>query len=59
MPRQRSFTSQLYRAARMSNDLRAAARGPCAFAKRPARRRAYRASGGITRALLRAFGVSR
>ena len=59
MARRRSITSQLYRAARMSNDIRAASRGPGAFAARQVRRRAYRASGSVTRSILRAFGLSR
>lgn len=59
MARRRSLTGQLYRAARASNTLRAASRGPGALAKRGVRRRAYRASGGLTRSVLRAFGLSR
>lgn len=59
MPRKRSLTSQLYRAARLSNDLHAASRGPVSLAKRQVRRRAYRASGGLTRSILRTFGLSR
>ncbi len=59
MPRRRSLTSQLYRAARVSNNLRAASRGPGSFAKRQVRRKAYRASGGLTRAILKAFGLSK
>jgi len=41
MPRKRSLTSQLYRAARASNNLRAASRGPGFCAKRVARRKVY------------------
>jgi hypothetical protein len=59
MPRRRSLTSQLYRAARASNNLRAASRGPGALAKRTVRRKAYRASGGLTRSILKAFGLSK
>lgn len=59
MARSRSLTSQLYRAARISNNLRAASRGPSALAKREVRRRAYRASGGLTRGILKAFGLSK
>jgi hypothetical protein len=55
----RSFTSTLYRAARFSNNLRAASRGPGAYAKRVARRRAYSKSMGTTRKLLRALGLSK
>jgi hypothetical protein len=42
----RSLTSTLYRAARFSNNVRAASRGPGAYAKRVARRRAYSKSMG-------------
>jgi hypothetical protein len=59
MPRRRSLTSQLYRAARLSNDVRAASQGPEALAKRRVRRRAYGASGGFTRRVLRTFGLSK
>lgn len=55
----RSLTSQLYRAARASNTLRAAARGPLPLVKREVRRKAYAKSGGLTRAILRALGLSR
>jgi hypothetical protein len=37
MPRRRSLTSTLYRAARASNNLRAARKGPLAFATRRVR----------------------
>ena len=59
MPRERSLTSQLYSLARSSNDLRAASRGPLAFATRQVRRKAYRKSGGLTRSILKAFGLSK
>lgn len=59
MARHTSLTSQLYRAARVSNNLRAASRGPAAYAKRTARRRAYRTSGSLTRSILKGFGLSR
>jgi len=59
MPRRRSLTSQLYRAARFSNTLRAASRGPGALAKREVRRRVYAKSGGFTRSLLKTFGLSK
>jgi hypothetical protein len=55
----RSLTSQLYRAARLSNNLRAASRGPGAYAKRVVRRRSYAKSMGTTRRLLRALGLSK
>ncbi len=59
MARKRSITSQLYRAARASNNLRAASRGPVALAKRQVRRKAYRASGSFTRSILKALGMSK
>ena len=59
MPRRRSLTGQLYRAARTSNNLRAAARGPGAYAKRVARRKAYSSTMGVTRTILRALGLGR
>ncbi len=57
--RRRSFTSQLYRLARTSNNLRAASRGPAAYAKRRARAKAYGRSMGATGKLLRIFGLGR
>lgn len=59
MPRKRSFTSQLYRAARASNNLRAASRGPSAYAKRVVRRKVYGKQMGLTRSILKAFGLSK
>ena len=59
MARHRSITSQLYRAARLSNNARAASRGPTAYGRRVVRRRVYRKTGRTTRKLLRAFGLSR
>ena len=53
----RSFTSQLYRAARVSNNLRAASRGPGVYAKRVVRRKTYSKSMGATGKLLRIFGM--
>ncbi len=55
----RSLTSQLYRATRFSNNLRAASRGPGAYAKRVARRKSYSRSMGLTRRLLKGFGLSK
>ena len=55
----RSFTSQLYRVASMSNNLRAISKGPTAYAKRTVRRKSYRASGGLVRSILKAFGLSK
>jgi hypothetical protein len=57
MPRRRSLTSQLYRAARFSNNFRAASRGPAAYAKRVVRRKTYGKSMGATGKLLRIFGL--
>jgi hypothetical protein len=57
MPRHRSLTSQLYRAARLSNNMRAASRGPGAYAKRVVRRKTYGKSMGATGRLLRMFGL--
>jgi hypothetical protein len=57
--RKRSLTSQLYRAARLSNDLRAASKGPAALAKREVRRKAYARSGSFTRGILKALGLSK
>ena len=59
MPRRRSLTSQLYRAARTSNNLRAASRGPGAYAKRVVRRKVYSKQMGFTRSILKAFGLSK
>ena len=57
MPRRRSLTSQLYRAARFSNNVRAASRGPGAYAKRVVRRKSYSKSMGAIGRLLRIFGL--
>ena len=57
MPRRRSPTSQLYRAARMSNNARAARKGPVALAERLARRKTYSKTMGATGRLLRLFGL--
>jgi hypothetical protein len=57
--RRRSLTSQLYRAARVSNNVRALKRGPTAYAKRVARRKVYGKTMGATRRLLKGFGLSR
>jgi hypothetical protein len=59
MPRRRSLTSQLYRAARLSNNVRAASRGPGAYAKRVVRRKVYGKQMGLTRSILKAFGLSK
>jgi hydroxymethylglutaryl-CoA reductase len=55
----RSLTSTLYRAARFSNTVRAASRGPGAYAARVMRRKTYSKSMGTTRRLLRVFGLSK
>ncbi|MGA2805766.1 MAG: hypothetical protein ABSF89_15495 [Acidimicrobiales bacterium] len=49
MPRRSSLTSTLYRAARLSNNARAASRGPGAYAKRVVRRKTYSKSMGAPR----------
>ena len=57
MPRKRSLTSQLYRAARISNNLRAASRGPATYGARVVRRKVYGKSMGATGKLLKMFGL--
>ena len=57
MPRRKSLTSQLYSLARASNNIRAASRGPGAYAKRVVRRKAYGKSMGATGKLLKIFGL--
>ncbi|MGO9334556.1 MAG: hypothetical protein ACLQCU_11010 [Acidimicrobiales bacterium] len=57
MPRKRSLTSNLYRAARLSNNARAASRGPGAYARRVARRKTYSKSMGAAGRFLRIFGL--
>ena len=57
MARRRSLTSQLYRAARASNNARAARKGPVALAERLARRKTYSKTMGATGRLLRLFGL--
>lgn len=59
MPKSRSMTSELYRFARASNNLRAARQGPGAYAKRVVRRKVYAKQMGLTRALLKGFGLSK
>ena len=59
MPKLRSLTSQLYRAARISKTS-APPRGSLgAYAKRQVRRRVYRTGSGITRSILKAFELSK
>ena len=57
MPRKRSVTSDLYWAARTSNNVRAASRGPDAYAKRVVCRKPYSKSMGAAGRLLRIFGL--
>ena len=52
-----SLTNDLYRAARLSADVRAASKGPKATAKRVVRKMAYKSTGRSTRRFLRAFGL--
>ncbi len=59
MPRRRSLTSNLYRAARLSNNARAASRGPGAYARRVVRRKTYSKSMGATGRFLRVFGLGK
>jgi hypothetical protein len=59
MARRKSLTSQLYRAARVSNNVRSARRGPVAYEKRVVRRKVYGKTMGTTRKLLRAFGLGK
>jgi len=51
------FRSQLYRAARDLGNVQAASKGPGSYAKRVARRKVYRTTNGMTRHLLRGFGL--
>lgn len=57
MARKKSLTSQLYRLARDSANVRAARRGPSGIAKRVVRRRVYRAEGSATRRIFKIFGL--
>jgi len=57
MPRRRSLTSSLYSLARTSNNVRAMTRGPSAYAKRRVRRKVYSKEFGLTRSILKAFGL--
>jgi hypothetical protein len=59
MPRRRSLTSSLYKAARLSNNVRAASRGPAAYGKRVVRRKVYGKEMGLTRSILKVFGLSK
>jgi len=55
----RGITSQLYSLARASNNVRAASRGPTAYAARVVRRKVYSKQMGMTRRILKAFGLSK
>jgi hypothetical protein len=57
MARHKSFRSQLYRAARDLGNVQAADKGPGFYAKRVARRQVYRSTNGLTRKVLRGFGL--
>jgi hypothetical protein len=59
VPRRRSLTSNLYRAARLSNNVKAASRGPGPYAKRVVRRKTYSKSMGATGRFLRIFGLGK
>ena len=59
MPRKKSLTSNLYRLARTSNNVRAMTRGPSAYAKRVVRRKVYGKEMGLTRSILKVFGLSK
>ena len=59
MASHRWLMSQLYQAARISSNFRATSRGQGAYAKLQVQRRAYRTGGGITRSILKAFGLSK
>ncbi len=49
--------SQSYRLARDIGNVRAASKGPTSYAKRVARRKVYRTTNGMTRHLLKSFGL--
>jgi hypothetical protein len=57
MPRQKSLTSQLYRLARGSANVRAARGGPGSYARRVVRRKAYARTNGALGRLLKGFGL--
>ena len=59
MARKRSFTSQLYSLARLSNNLSAASKGPGSYAKRMVRRKVYGKQMRFTRAILKGLGLSK
>jgi len=55
MARRTSLTSQLYRIARDSANVRAARKGPAAYEKRVVRRKVYAKSNGALGKLLRSI----
>ncbi|MFZ0059782.1 MAG: hypothetical protein WAL35_07030 [Acidimicrobiales bacterium] len=57
MSRRNSLTSTLYRAARFSNNVRAASRGPGAYARRVVRRKDYGRSMELTGSILKVLGL--
>ena len=57
MARRQSLRSQLYRAARDLGNVQAAEKGPRSYAHRVVRRKVYRTTNGLTRHLLRGFGL--
>ncbi len=57
MARRKSLRSQLYRGARDLGNLEAAEKGPTAYGKRVVRRKACRTTNGVTRKLLKGFGL--
>jgi hypothetical protein len=59
MARRRGLRSQLYREARILGNAEALAKGPAAYGRRVARRRAYATSSSLTRRLLGAMRLSR
>jgi hypothetical protein len=59
MTQRRSVTSTLYRAARASNNLRAAKSWARPSDARVVRQKTYRASGGVTRSILKSLGLSK
>lgn len=54
MARRKSITNSLFRAARLSADLRAASKGPAAYGRRIVRKGVYRETGGAIASFLRA-----
>jgi hypothetical protein len=57
MTRHTSLRSQLYRTARDLGNVQAASKGPTSYGRRVVRRKVYRTTNGMTRHLLRGFGL--